>query len=322
MRTYSLHEYFYYTRLERNAAIILGLLCVSVFFAPLSFLLFFKADGKAGFVPVQQTASAILPVPVAEKAGGFVASRRGTATEAEAETFAFDPNTASKDDLVRLGLSARTAQTVLNYRDKGGRFYKKEDLQKIYGLREEDYQRLQAWAQFPERGREANNFSKSTDNQANVTAFGNENQPSSTPQFAKKNSAVLVDINRATAEDWQQIRGIGPGWARRIVNFREKLGGFTSPQQVSETFGLPDSVFQEMLPQLQAGSPVFRPIKINSATLDELKKHPYLSSFQATVIFNYRVQHGNFTDFASVKKVKAGFKDEDWQRLELYFSFE
>ena len=225
---------------------------------------------------------------------------------------------------MRLGLSARTAQTVLNFRAKGGKFYKKEDLKKVYGLREEDYGRLLPFVQIEgkDQGNKYKDFPKTAENQDFTKPATYETTRPEPASFTKKNASTVVDINAATVEDWQQIRGVGPGWAKRIVNFREKLGGFTSAAQVGETFGLPDSVFQKMLPQMQANTSVFRRININSATLDELKKHPYLSSFQATILFNYRQQHGNYTDFASMKKVKAGFKDEDWKRLEPYLSFD
>ncbi|MFN0213373.1 MAG: helix-hairpin-helix domain-containing protein, partial [Saprospiraceae bacterium] len=59
-----------------------------------------------------------------------------------AEPFAFDPNTASEADLLRLGLPSRSVKSILNYRNKGGQFRKKEDLEKIYTLGEEDYARI------------------------------------------------------------------------------------------------------------------------------------------------------------------------------------
>ncbi|MCF8247701.1 MAG: helix-hairpin-helix domain-containing protein [Saprospiraceae bacterium] len=326
MRTYTLQEYFYYTRLERNAGIVLCLLCAVAYSLPLFYPWLSPATGRLDFSEVQRVAASILPIQKTEAAKGNYVAFRGheNTSPRQLETFNFDPNTASKDDLMRLGLSSRTAQTILNYRAKGGHFYKKEDLKRMYTIRPEDYARLEAFVQIPPRpgSGKYEDFSKKAENQGVVTATSFEEKPFAPQNFSKKNTTAMVDINAATVEDWQQIRGIGPGWAKRIVNFREKLGGFTSAAQVSETFGLPDSVFQKMLPQLQAGSPVFKLIKLNAATLDELKIHPYLSSFQATILFNYRTQHGNFTDFASLKKVKAGFTDEDWRRLEPYFSYE
>jgi competence protein ComEA len=325
--TYSLQEYFYYTRLERNAGIALCLLCAFTWLLPFTFPRLVAPPTKLDFTEVNRLAAMLAPVAAPENAGGVPSlAFRGRENESprKVEVFPFDPNTATKEDFERLGLASRTAQTILNYREKGGHFYKKEDLKRIYTIRQEDYQRLEAFIQIPPKpGREKfEDLPKSTDNQGVATRAAYEERSFAPQNFTKKNSSTIVDINAASVEDWQQIRGIGPGWAKRIANYREKLGGFASANQVAETFGLPDSVFQIALPQMQLGTNIFRKVKLNAATLDELKAHPYLSSFQATILFNYRQQHGNYTDLASVKKVKAGFKEEDWKRLEPYFSYE
>lgn len=327
MKTYTFHEYFYYTRLERNAGIALCALCILTWALPFAFPSFTNAPPLLDFSD-SKFAAARFATEVAsiDEAASTQPTFRGYENESprKAELFPFDPNTASKTDFERLGFSSRTAQTILNYRAKGGHFYKKEDLKRIYTVRPEDYARLEPYIQVSPKPNSDNHdyATKYPDNQGIATQTAYEGKPFAPQNFTKKNASAIVDINTASAEDWQQIRGIGPGWAKRITNYREKLGGFTAPQQVAETFGLPDSVFQAVLPQLQLSSGIFRKIKLNAATLDELKAHPYLNSFQATILFNYRMQHGNFTDLTSVKKVKAGFKEEDWKRLEPYFSFE
>lgn len=327
MRTFPLQEYFYYTRLERNAGIVLCLLCAVAYSLPLFYPWLSPPSEKTDFSAVRQMAASFAPLEKPEKSGGNYVAFRGyenTSPTHSIESFPFDPNTASKDDLMRLGLSSRTAQTILNYRAKGGHFYKKEDLQRMYTIRPEDYERLEPLIQIAskEGGGRYDDFPKKPDNQAFATPPSYEEQRFAPQNFTKKNAATVIDINTATVEDWQLIRGVGPGWAKRIVNFREKLGGFGSVAQVGETFGLPDSVFQKMQPQMKLEAPVFRKINLNAATLDELKKHPCLNSYQATILFNYRIQHGSYSDFASVKKVKAGFTEEDWRKLEPYFTFE
>lgn len=329
MRTSPLQEYFYFTRLERNAGIVLCLLCALAYSLPLFYRWLSPPASKADFSKAKALAATLVPADKPEKQQDHYFATRGnedsSADQAVAvKPFPFDPNTASKDDLMRLGLPARTAQTILNYREKGGHFYKKEDLKRLYTLRAEDYDRLEPFVQIPPKAGwdKQGDFSKKPDSQGFVTT-DSRGGPSPAPQnFTKKPADAVVDINAASAEEWQQLRGVGPGWAKRIVNFREKLGGFTSVEQVGETFGLPDSVFQKIMPNMRLASPVFRRININNATLDELKKHPYLNSFQATVLFNYRLQHGNYTDLASLKKVKAGFSETDWARLEPYLDYD
>lgn len=329
MKNYSLLNYFYFTRLERNAGIALCVLCGLSFCLPLAYPFLLKPAPKTDFTGARQMAAALVPATAQKKerssSDGHFRGQANTSPEhARTVPFLFDPNTATKEELVQLGLSPRTAQSILNYRAKGGHFYKKEDLKRIYTLGKGDYERLEAFIQIPasEQASKYHYFSEKEENQAVATKAGYEGRPFTAKNHEKRVRMAMVDVNAATQEDWQLIRGIGPGWAKRIVNYREKLGGFASTAQVAETFGLPDSVYQKALPQLQFATGIFRKIKLNTATLDELKAHPYLSSFQATILFNYRVRHGSYADFSSVKKVKAGFTDDDWQRLEPYFSFE
>ncbi len=321
MRNYTLHEYFAYTRLEKSACNVLVALCISGFLLPLTFPFLIKKSGKPDFTEVQHFAS-LTPAPKSagvEYTANFTRNAKPSATPAE--LFTFDPNTASKEEFVRLGLSPRTAQTILNYRAKGGKFFKKEDFERIYGLRSEDFARLASWINIEAPEPRWNNASKTTENLYG-TASSEPRREHAFKNFSSvEKTAVTIDINQATAEEWQQLKGIGPGYSKRIVNYREKLGGFSSVEMVSETYGLPDSTFEAIRPYLLA-SPVFRKININTATLEELKNHPLLSNFQATVLLNYRLQHGHFSDMASLKKIGAAFKESDWERLEAYISFD
>ena len=320
MRKHTLQEYFYYTRSERNASIILGSLCFVFFLLPDVVALFSKPASQVDFTAFQEAIATVSRPAVAVNQAP--ANFRNAQQEAPSaiQLFPFDPNTASREDLILLGMSPRLAQTIVNYRAKGGKFYKKEDLKKIYILREEDYARLEAWVQIQPPANEAKN-SKFAEQKAKTTPV--DEKPDLVPVYfpTREKKQIVLDINQATAEEWQQLKGIGPGFSRRIVNFREKLGGFSSLDQVGETKGLPDSTFQKILPSLQI-SPVFRKIRVNTATLEELKSHPYLSNFQATILLNYRLQHGAFSGMESLRKINAGFKDEDWKRMEPYLSFE
>ena len=203
--------------------------------------------------------------------------------------FNFDPNTIKERELYALGLPEKTVQTFLKFRNKGGRFKNKEDLRKIYGLNPSLYTALEPYIQIHSEG------------------FNQKNIPedaTSSPVTKKTFDTEPVDINRATVEIWQSIKGIGPAYAKRIVSFREKLGGFVSVDQVGTTYGLPDSTFQKIKPRLQA-SPVFRKIDINTASLEELKAHPLISWKQADIINSYRSHHGRFDDFEDLGKIKA-----------------
>jgi competence ComEA-like helix-hairpin-helix protein len=234
----------------------------------------------------------------------MAANLRGGLLQPQAELFAFDPNTATAEEFQRLGLSARIAGNIVKYREKGGRFRAAADFGKIYGLKETDFQRLQPYIQI-----EAPPSATETPEPVADKATSPRPAP----------ALLTIDINAATADDWQQLRGIGPAFARRILNYREKLGGFSSIEQVAETYGLPDSTFQRIRPQLEA-SPVFRKININVADSEALKAHPYLNWKQANILINYRAQHGPYRSFEEVRKVE-GLPEEVMRKMEPYLEY-
>ncbi|MEL7222270.1 MAG: helix-hairpin-helix domain-containing protein, partial [Bacteroidota bacterium] len=120
--------------------------------------------------------------------------------------------------------------------------------------------------------------------------------------YDAKNASVIIDINQATATQWQELRGIGPAYSERIVNFRDKLGGFVSVAQVAETYGLPDSTFQAIYLQLRP-SAIFRSLSINHLGVGELAAHPYLSQNNARAIVRYREEHGSYKNAEDLGKL-------------------
>jgi competence ComEA-like helix-hairpin-helix protein len=113
----------------------------------------------------------------------------------------------------------------------------------------------------------------------------------------------IVDINLADTTAFIALPGIGSKLASRIINFREKLGGFYSVQQIAEVYGLADSVFQKISPYLQLKDSTVKKININTATIDELKAHPYIRYNIAKAIVAYRNEHGPFLKLADIKSI-------------------
>lgn len=128
-----------------------------------------------------------------------------------------------------------------------------------------------------------------------------------------------IDINTSNIFQWQMLKGIGPFYAKRIVNFRDKLGGFSEIDQVGETHDLPDSVFQTIRPYLDL-SPIPRPIAINRLPADSLRLHPYIGWKQANILENYRIQHGPYESADDLFKVKV-FDSVFIERIRPYLSF-
>ncbi|MCB0579452.1 MAG: helix-hairpin-helix domain-containing protein [Phaeodactylibacter sp.] len=243
-----------------------------------------------------------LPAPASAPARQ-VKLERETSFPPPLQPFPFDPNTATREELLRLGLPDRLAGNILKYREKGGRFRNPESLKKIYGMDEDTYLAL---APFIEIGEPDTAAPKPE-----------EERPQAYEQVPA--APVAIDINQAGEQEWQQLQGIGPGYAGRILRFRDKLGGFAYIDQVAETYGLPDSTFRKIRPLLRL-SPVLRKININAADAETLKAHPYLDWRKANAIVNYRAQHGPFRSMEDLKKLKA-LPPEVVERLAPYVGF-
>jgi competence ComEA-like helix-hairpin-helix protein len=103
------------------------------------------------------------------------------------------------------------------------------------------------------------------------------------------------------------------------VSFRDKLGGFYSVDQVGETFALPDSTFQKIRQYLKIETISIKKININTATIDELKGHPYIRWSIANPIIAYRNEHGAFSKPEDLKKIVA-VTDELFNKIAPYLS--
>ena len=114
--------------------------------------------------------------------------------------------------------------------------------------------------------------------------------------------------------------GIGSKLAARIVNYRSKLGGFYSINQLGETYGLPDSTFQFLKNRLTVSNTALTKIPLNTATAQQIK-HPYLSWNIANAIVAYRNQHGAFTAVSDIKKILS-IDEATYQKIEPYLSLD
>jgi len=227
------------------------------------------------------------------------------------ELFFFDPNTLSKEDWRKLGLRDKTINTIENYRKKGGQFKKSEDLQRVYGLHKNEYERLAPFIKIQET-------SKGKTTEAMVT----RNHAAENHAFVKlPGSSLSVDINSADTSAFIALPGIGGKLAARIVSFRDKLGGFYSIEQVGETFGLPDSVFQKIKENLVLKNNAVKKININTATTDDLKSHPYIKWNIANTLVAYRNEHGAFSNIEDIKKIMI-ITDDAYKKMAPYLEIQ
>ena len=204
-----------------------------------------------------------------------------TTSFSKGELFQFDPNLLPADGWKKLGLNEKTIRTINNYRSKGGKFYKPQDLEKIWGLPLGFYQRVKEYISIAKAHQQEENIIQAT-------------------KPEKKN--FNVDVNSADTMALIALPGIGSKLALRIINFRNKLGGFYSVDQIKETYGLADSTFQKIKIYLIVDGQVEK-INLNTVTKDELKIHPYIKWNLANAIIEYRTQHGDYKTIEDLKNI-------------------
>ncbi|MGN7784861.1 ComEA family DNA-binding protein [Niabella sp. 22666] len=226
--------------------------------------------------------------------------------------FNFDPNTLDAEGFKKLGLRDKTIRTLINYRNKGGKFRRPDDLAKVYGLRQEEFQRLNPYISIQSVTPAGNYYNQTNaDKGVDNTGYTPENKPRYLPK--------TIEINTADISGFESLYEIGNKLATKIVNFRDKLGGFYSVDQVGETYGIPDSTFQKIKAQLKVDAGSIKKININTASYDELNNHPYISAKLAFQVLKQRKEKGNFTAITDIKDLAAQTNDS-YERVSKYIT--
>lgn len=143
------------------------------------------------------------------------------------------------------------------------------------------------------------------------------------PIYVRKlaqNQHWTLDINLADSVAWVGLKGIGPGFAKRILAYRQRLGGFSQVLQLKEVYGLDSVWVEENKSHLKIGSGVFRSLPINRLAWNEFR-HPYLPYAQVKLFLTYRKQHPYIASFDELEKIH-GLDLGVWVRLKAYLSYE
>lgn len=199
------------------------------------------------------------------------------------QRFTFDPNTVTEQELYSLGFQKALARRIINFRDKGGKFRRAEDLKKIYGVEETFYESLADYIVISStQEKQENNFTGSS-----------------------KKQIEQVEINTADSVGLCSIKGIGQTFARRIMKYREKLGGFLYKEQLLEVYGMDSVKFEAIRAWVSVDQEKIRRIPVNLVSEAELAKHPYIGYRLSKRIVAYRNQHGKFISVDDLLKIET-----------------
>ena len=219
----------------------------------------------------------------------------------------FDPNTVDSMTLLHLGFKPWQAKNMLKYRAKGGKYRKKEDLKKLYGMTDSMYLALTPYIYIK-------------DSIVVDSARIDSVRTDSLPRWNSTKKDTILNLRTADTTELKLIRGIGSYRAKMIVRYREQLGGYAQVEQIMEARGMDKVIADSILPHFYIDSVVVNKIPINHIRPEVLQRHPYLNFEQAKAIYEYRRKHIRIKSAEELKKIK-GLSPTDIEKILIYLDF-
>ncbi|MDP4281746.1 MAG: helix-hairpin-helix domain-containing protein [Bacteroidota bacterium] len=137
------------------------------------------------------------------------------------------------------------------------------------------------------------------------------------PDHKEIKDLLIIELNSADTMSLQQLRGIGPAFARRIIWYRNRLGGFISPDQLLEVFGMDSSRFNSIRKNVTVETDSIHRINLNAVTFKRLLSHPYFPYEISRPIILYRDKHRKFKEISELKNV-TGINDSVFKKIKEY----
>lgn len=200
------------------------------------------------------------------------------ASKFKAPEQAFDPNEYQEEDWLKLGLSKKQVDVVLNFSKRG--LKSNDDLEKIFVISSDLFDLIKDSTFYPE--------------------FEAKKQFESLPE----KEFIKVDINTADIENLKSIPGIGDFYAKKIIEYREELGGYCDTKQLLEIWKFDNEKYKEVRENIILNKKDLKLIDINSCSIDELKSHPYISYKVANSIVKMRMANGNYNQIEDILESK------------------
>ena len=208
----------------------------------------------------------------------------------------FNPNTYTLSDWMNLGLSEKQSVVVLKFTSRG--IYSEEDLKRIFVIPDVLFELIRDSVVYPER-------------------FQNSPNQESFKKQAKQ--ITLINLNTADTTEFMKIYGIGAFYAKQIIRYREKLGGYFTKEQLFEVWKMTNEAYDKIKDHVFISEKDVKRININSVTIEELKVHPYLKWNQANSIVKMRIQRNGFKNIEEIKE-SVLIDSETYEKLFPYLS--
>lgn len=273
-------EYFYIPKKERSITILL-LLMVNVLIS-LSYLFSSKADNE---LVINQYATN--------------PERRADKVDQEDAITSLEyiyVNKLKQNDWQQLGFSEKQSNMILSFKKRIGVFESRSDLLKVYCIDQGFIDKYENVLKF-----DATREFKAAHKQTSTSIVDTTNEKLHNQQIVSE-EIRLVDLNFCTKTDLIALPGVGEVLSKRILKYRDLLGGFASSMQLMEVYGMSKENYLRCKDFVTITTPV-KKIFLNKADFKTLIRHPYLNKSQVKAIINYREQHNGFKNIEELMKL-------------------
>jgi DNA uptake protein ComE-like DNA-binding protein len=293
-----IREFLHFSRTEQKGIIVLAALT----FLVIGMRIWIRLDSEVTFhIPPNEIIALKEMVKQMDQEDSMRVHEQNYPYEKKSElsiSKAIDPNNMKENDWVKIGFTQKEASSIVKFQNKSGGFKFKEDLKKLYCMSDERFLSLEPFLNLPEKTDKTEQFTKNT-----------------------KRQIPIIELNRCDSIALVSLRGIGPGWARRIIKRRDQLGGFYCLEQLLEMKGFNDTLLNTLRTQVKVDSSFIQKLNINQLSLEDLQKHPYCWYGVGKSIVNYRLQHGPFRTVEGLKKIYT-LRPETYEKLVHYVKLE
>jgi competence protein ComEA len=228
--------------------------------------------------------------------------------------FTIDPNLLTEEEWLKAGLNSYVARNIIRYREKGGKFKSVKDVKRIYGMEEEWFSAVEPFIVI--KTESSNPEHDKSDSTHSLYISKEDYKTSKTPKIP-----IHIELNSADTNNLDSCTGIGPSFARRIISYRELLGGYYNPDQLLEVKGMDTARYLQFQSEVYADPALIRKIDLNTVTFKEMLRHPYFEYYLVKAIINYRDKNKRIDSVGQLKSLPEIYP-ELFQKISPYLEVE
>lgn len=287
MRKKFLNDYFGFNKQQRRGLIVLCVLCFLLLVLRVTYSYFLPPSKmKVQWIDLKVDSTTSVPSYPERTVNTYVPRTLSTTT--------FNPNTCDYTTLLAVGFPKKTAGTFIKFREKGFVVKQKKDLLKVYGVSLQLYASLE-----------------------NLMVIDVPKKLEPAKEKTKKPVLPSIELNTADTTALQSLPGIGSVISKRIIKYRDLLGGFNSTDQLKEVFGINEELYELLSTRLTADSTKVKQLYPNLADFKVLSKHPYIGYELSKKLCDKRKTEA--LNFATVEALIGN--TAQFQRLRPYLAF-